>query len=110
MKLAPDDFPLASDVAQTYYGIKPMRTNDALRAWTNALNVAHSEVEREGTHIHLARTKMMAGRYDEALAHLSLVVNENFADLKARVLNAVQRRMAEDKQTNTPPKQGSVAP
>src|ERR1051326_1189022 len=40
MKLDPDDFPLASDIAQTYYGIKPWRTEEALKAWTNALHIA----------------------------------------------------------------------
>ena len=35
LKLDPQNFPLASDVAQTYYGIKPLRLEDALKAWTN---------------------------------------------------------------------------
>ena len=48
LKLAPDDFPLASDLAQTYYGIKPLRLEEALLAWTNTLAIAHDEVEREG--------------------------------------------------------------
>ena len=34
--------------AESYYGIHPLRTNDALVAWTNALNVAHNDAEREG--------------------------------------------------------------
>src|SRR5262249_48372918 len=29
MKLAPDDLVLATDYAESYYGIKPLRTNDA---------------------------------------------------------------------------------
>ncbi len=44
----PTNFPLASDVAQTYYGIKPLRLEDALKAWTNTLALAHDEIEREG--------------------------------------------------------------
>ena len=35
LKLDPKNFPLASDVAQTYYGIRPMRLDDALKAWTS---------------------------------------------------------------------------
>ncbi len=60
VQLAPDDFPLATDYAQTYYGIRPLRTNDALQAWTNALHVARDEIEREGVYLHLARIKMAA--------------------------------------------------
>jgi len=47
MRLEPRNFALASDVAETYYGIKPWRFEDALRSWTNALALAHSEMERE---------------------------------------------------------------
>ena len=63
MQLDPDNFPLVTDYAESYYGIRPLRTNDALVAWTNALQVAHNDIEREGVYIHLARIKMLAGRY-----------------------------------------------
>ena len=96
LKLDPDNFPLATDVAQTYYGIKPLRTNDALICWTNAMNTAHNEVEREGVHIHMARIKMLAGQYDEATNHLNLVTNENFAEVRNRVARAIQRHIEED--------------
>ncbi len=102
LKLDPDNFPLASDVAQTYYGIKPLRTNDALLAWTNTLNIAHNEVEREGVYIHLARLKMLFGRFDEATAHLNSVTNENYAELKRRVKRAMDERIAEAGKTNDP--------
>jgi len=48
MKLDPQDFLLATDYAITYYGIRPLRTNDALGAWTNALQTARDDNEREG--------------------------------------------------------------
>jgi len=40
-----------------------------LAAWTNALQIAHNDVEREGVYIHLARIKMIAGRYAEAVCN-----------------------------------------
>jgi tetratricopeptide (TPR) repeat protein len=82
IKLDPDNLELATDYAESYYGIKPLRTNDALVAWTNALNVAHNAVEREGVFIHLARVKIAAGRFDEARAQLDAVTNDYYADLK----------------------------
>jgi tetratricopeptide (TPR) repeat protein len=85
MKLDPSNFPLATDYAQSYYGIKPLRTNDALMAWTNALNIARDEVEREGIYIHLARIKISIGQLNEARAQLDAVTNTDLADLKKRL-------------------------
>jgi len=85
MQLAPDNFPLATDYAQSYYGIRPLRTNDALLAWTNTLKIARDENEREGVYIHLARIKTSIGRFAEARDHLDSVTNTAFADLKRRV-------------------------
>ena len=85
MRLDPDNFPLASDVAQTYYGITPLRTVDALRAWTNAYGIAHDEVEREGVQLHFARVKLLSGRFAEAKGHLNLVTNSMYADMKQRL-------------------------
>jgi tetratricopeptide (TPR) repeat protein len=99
VQLDPDNFPLATDYAQSYYGIKPLRTNDALVAWTNALNIAHDDVEREGVYIHFARIQMAAGRYAEARAQLDAVTNPMYADLKTRLERAVAQR--EHPQTNS---------
>jgi tetratricopeptide (TPR) repeat protein len=106
MKLDPTNFPLASDVAQTYYGIKPTRTDDALRAWTNALAIANDEVEREGVYLHFARHKLHAERFDEARAHLKSVTNEMYMELKRRLTRNLNEREQEAKQpTNSIKKQ-----
>ncbi len=95
IRLDPDNFPLATDYAESYYGIRPLRTNDALAAWTNALQTAHNEAEREGVHIHLARIKIAAGRFDEARAQLAAVTNAIYAGLKDRgERNLVEREYA----------------
>jgi tetratricopeptide (TPR) repeat protein len=99
MKLAPDNFPLATDYAQSYYGIKPLRTNDALVAWTNTLNIARDEVEREGVYIHLARIKISIGQFNEARAQLDAVTNADLADLKKRLERNLNER--EHPQTNS---------
>lgn len=103
LKLDPTNFPLATDLAQSYYGIKPVRTEDALQAWTNALMVAHDEIEREGVYIHLARFKLNAGRFAEAHAHLHAVTNENYAELKSRLTRNLEERERQAKETNSPP-------
>ncbi len=100
MKLAPEDFTLATDYAESYYGIKPLRTNDALAAWTNALNIAHNDFEREGVLIHLARVKIAAGRFAEAQAQLDAVTNAAYADLKQRLERNLVEREKEAARTN----------
>jgi cytochrome c-type biogenesis protein CcmH/NrfG len=99
MQLAPDDLVLATDYAESYYGIKPMRTNDALMAWTNCLNLCKDDNEREGILIHLARVKIAAGMFDQAQSSLESVTNAAFADMKKRL----ERNLAERRQeaTNT---------
>lgn len=108
IRLNPQDFPLATDVAQSYYGIQPMRTEEALRSWTNALSLAHDEIEREGVYIHFARIKTMAGRFAEAQAHLDSVTNEMYADLKKRLVKNLDLRQKEAAGTNAPAEAGSV--
>ncbi len=85
IKLDPGNFALATDYAESYYGIKPLRTNDALVAWTNALNTTSNEVEREGVYIHLARVKLAAGWFADAQANLNVVTNPVYAGLKDRL-------------------------
>ncbi|MEI8289965.1 MAG: hypothetical protein WCH99_10870 [Verrucomicrobiota bacterium] len=96
IQLAPGDFVLATDYAESYYGIKPLRTQAALIAWTNALAIAHTDAEREGVQLHLARVKIVAGFSAEAQAHLDLVSNPLYLDLKKRLA----RSLAETKKTS----------
>ena len=97
-QLDPDNFRLATDCADSYYEIRPLRTNEMLTAWSNALQIAHNDIEREGVDIHLARIKMLAGRYAEARTQLDAVTNSNYADLKHTLEHAITER--ENKATN----------
>jgi len=103
LKLSPDDFPLATDVAQTYYGIKPLRAEEALKSWTNALAIAHDQIEREGVYLHFARINWMAGRTNEARAHLNSVTNAMYADLKKRLERNLERNYLETQAPPAPP-------
>jgi tetratricopeptide (TPR) repeat protein len=91
MQLDPQNFLLATDYAESYYGIRPLRTNDALAAWTNALQIARDDNEREGVQLHLARIKIATSRFAEARAHLNDVTNAAFADVRRRL----ERNLAE---------------
>jgi cytochrome c-type biogenesis protein CcmH/NrfG len=89
MQIAPKNFVLATDYAESYYGIKPLRTNDALVAWTNAMQVAQNDAERQGVEIHLARVKIAAGFYEQASNHLAAVTNSIYFDLKKRLYRSL---------------------
>lgn len=103
MRLDPEDFPLASDVAQTWYGVHPFRADEALKAWTNALSLAHDEVDREGVYIHFARVNIMAHRFEEARHFLNDVTNQTYAELKGRVARSLEQRQKDAQSSNAPP-------
>ena len=89
LQLAPGNFVLATDYAGSYYSIKPLRTHAALAAWTNALAIAHTDAEREGVQLHLARLKIAAGLLAEAQTHLDLVTNPTYLDIKKRLTRSL---------------------
>ena len=102
-KLDSNNFELAQDVAQTYYGIKPLRGEEALKAWTNALSLATTDVEREGVHIHFARVKMALDRFDESRQHLNLVSLPYYEELKTRLSRNLNERIHPTSTTNIVP-------
>jgi tetratricopeptide (TPR) repeat protein len=103
MRLDPQNFPLASDVAQTWYGVHPFRVEEALKAWTNALSLAHDEIEREGVYIHFARVDIMDHRFAEARTILNNVTNEMYTDLKNRVARNLEERQKAAMSSNAVP-------
>lgn len=102
IRLDTNNFVLATDYAESYYGIKPLRTNDALAAWTNALKTAHTDVEREGVELHLARVKISIGHWEEAQAELNLVTNRTYSDMKRVLERNLRERSHPAPTTNAP--------
>lgn len=101
-RLDPTNFIYATDLAQTYYGIKPERHEDAIAAWKSALRLAHDDMEQQGIYIHLARWETMARRFDSASNYLDRIALPMFADLKKRLLRNLASRQAAPQATNTP--------
>ncbi len=97
LKLDPDNFILAQDIAQTHYGIKPQRLEEAIKAWEYALSKARDDFERQGVQVHLARFKINMGKFDEARTHLSLITAPQYGDLKERVTTTLERKEKEAK-------------
>ncbi len=92
LKLDPDNFELATDYAQSYYGIRPPRIQDGLKAWTETLKLARDDFEREGVQIHIARFEINAGRFEPAKKRLLSIKDERYAPLVKRVLESLERK------------------
>ncbi|MGZ4961389.1 MAG: tetratricopeptide repeat protein [Limisphaerales bacterium] len=101
MKLDPNNFLLASDYAQSFYGTKPPRYKDGLEAWQNVLPLARDEIEREGVFIHLARIETKLNDFTDAEKHLSVVTNEMYAGIKKTLTRNLKE--AQEKMTNSTP-------
>lgn len=103
MKLSPNDFILASDYAQSFYGTKPPRYKEGLAAWTDVMKIARDEVEREGVRIHLARINWKLNNFDDARKHLNAITNEMYSVTKTRLLKNVNESEKKSEQTNAVP-------
>lgn len=92
--LAPRDFHIAADLAQTYYGIKPPRYSDAIAAWRKAYELAGDDLEREGVRVHLARILVQAARFAEARSELTRVTNVNYQEIKRRIEKTMETKIS----------------
>jgi tetratricopeptide (TPR) repeat protein len=102
IKLAPDDFVLFSDYAESFYGTNPPRWQDGLEAWTEAIKIAHDDVERQGVFVHLARINIKLGNYDAARDRLNAITNDMYAGLKRTLTRNLNEALAKAA-TNAPP-------
>lgn len=92
MKLDPNNFELATDYAQSYYGIRPPRIDAGLKAWHDARKLARDDFEREGIDIHLARFEIHAGRFEAARKRLASIKDERYGQLVERVLKSLESK------------------
>jgi tetratricopeptide (TPR) repeat protein len=88
------NFTLATDLAQTYYGIKPLRAEAAIEAWRKAYLLAADELEQQSVRIHLARVLGMAGRFPEARSELDQVTRPELVELRDRVGRSLNQKEA----------------
>jgi tetratricopeptide (TPR) repeat protein len=106
LKLNPQNLPLATDLAQVYYYLKPAATPDprpepeakqrlideALAAWDVAWQAAHTEVEKQGVLVHKARVCLSSGRFAQARTHLGAVTDPALEGLKRRLLRNLEQK------------------
>jgi tetratricopeptide (TPR) repeat protein len=120
MKLDPTNLVLATDYAQSYYGIKPLRTNDAIAAWQHCLTLAKNDVEKQGIFLHLARVELGSGKFEDAQKHLDLVKDPSMDELKNRLQRNLdkkrnpeaeeEKKAAEEKKAETATPKANLSP
>lgn len=108
LELDPGNFITATELAQTYYALKPppprpdapepppsqQLADSALAAWEAALKLARDDVEREGVLIHIARWQVESGRLDAARQTLAKIKDSLHQAAKAELEKAVQQAEA----------------
>ena len=90
MKLDPENFILASDYAQGFYGVNPPRYAEGLVAWKAALKIARDDIERQGVQVHLARIEMKLGHYEEARQHLEAIKDPMYESTKVKLTRSLE--------------------
>ncbi len=90
LELDPENFILHSDYAQSFYGTKPPRYDEGLKAWEAAFEHARDDIEREGVLIHFARCKIHLGQLEDAEKHLGSITNKMYRDLKERLTRKLE--------------------
>ena len=90
--LQPDDFVLATSLAQTWYYITPFNSKQARAAWEKAYEMASDDSERQGILLHYARVAILDERFDEALQWLDQVTYSQHQKLKQQLLENLEKR------------------
>jgi len=120
--LDPENFSMAAELAQTFYGIilpkgeapavrrqaELKLAEEALAAWQVASKLARNEAEREGINIHFARWQINSDRLAEARKSLDAVTNEMWLPSKRTLVKKLEGREAAARGTNDAP--GVVVP
>jgi hypothetical protein len=91
---------LATELAESFYLIKPLPTREALQAWSNALDVAENDSQREAVYLHMARVEMKSGMFIEAGKNLDAVTSGVHNAVKELLSRNLQNKMSQSTGTH----------
>lgn len=86
----PNNFEMAMDIAINHWLIQPWRPEEAVLAGDHALSLAVTEDECGQAGVHLARTQLRAGLYNQALDTLARVHSPDYFWLKRKLISRIQ--------------------
>lgn len=116
LDLDPKNFVLASEIAQTFYGIPPQKTGDpqadrqaaldhakrALAAWEYALALARDDIERQGIYLHLARVHLSVDQRQEAETFLKRVTDPMYNVVRSNLWKKLETPPPADAKAASP--------
>lgn len=88
----PKNYDLAVDIANSYYIVRPYRSDDALKAWQEALSIATTSKEKQSVTIHQARWLLRIEKIDEALEKINQINHPELLTLKKRVKKNILKK------------------
>ena len=97
MKLAPDNFEIAADRAETFLDIKPLPRQRALQAWERARTIANQQIQRDWVNLQIAIVHLETGELDAAETNLDLVSKDAFQKLVRDLRTALSSKRAAKK-------------
>jgi Flp pilus assembly protein TadD len=90
LELDPKNFELATELAESFYLMKPLPAVEARRAWNDALELAETDFQREHVYLHMARVEMNSGNFAEARQRLDSVTNVLHNAIKIPLMRTLQ--------------------
>jgi tetratricopeptide (TPR) repeat protein len=117
LALAPTDFKMATDYAQTFYGVHPTGSpspqaraeserkirGEAMEAWRHAATLSDDDEELAGVRLHLVRWQIKGGDFTGARSNLVTVTNAIHADTRRRLERSLADHEASAKAGQPPP-------
>ena len=97
MKLAPDNFEIAADRAETFLDLKPLPRQRALRAWEESRKRAKGQTQLDWVHLQVAIVHLETGYLDAAEKSLNLVSKKSHVNLIRKLRAALARKREEKK-------------
>ena len=91
LRLDPNNFEIAADLAETHHDFKPLPREQTLTAWKHAATLATTDDERGWAELQMAIVNIETNHFKEAKQHLEKVNVEIYARLKQRLLSAIER-------------------
>lgn len=102
-ELDPKKFQLASELAETYHDIRPVRVEEGRRAWARALQNARDDSDREWVNLQLALLEANAGDLVAARQQLAKSSGQHYTELHRRLAKALGVPVINSPKTNAAP-------
>ncbi len=91
LRLDPNNFEIAADLAETHHHFKPLPRKKTLAAWQHAATLATTDDERGWAELQMAIVNIETNHFEDAKQHLEKVNVEIYRKLKQRLLSAIER-------------------